>query len=68
MTEYEIKIKKVMDITNSVVDAFRKGHMSAAMLGDITDILDEYTDLIEETSTEAGMHEKMEYNVFPKFI
>ena len=48
-TEYEIKIKKVMGITESVVDAFRKGHLSPTVLGDITDILDEYTDLIEET-------------------
>ena len=48
MTEYEIKIKKVMDITESVVDAFRKGLLSPTVLGDITDILDEYTDLISE--------------------
>jgi len=49
VTEYEIKIKKVMGITESVVDAFRKGLLSSTVLGDITDILDEYTDLIEET-------------------
>ena len=49
VTEYEIKIKKVMGITESVVDAFRKGLLSPTVLGDITDILDEYTDLIEET-------------------
>jgi len=48
MSEYEMKIKTVMEITDTVVSAFRKGHLSAKELGDITDILDEYTDLIEE--------------------
>jgi len=48
MSEYEMKIKTVMEITDSVVSAFRKGHLSAKELGIITDILDDYTDLIEE--------------------
>ena len=50
VSEYEMKIKTVMEITDSVVSAFRKGHLSAKEVGDITDILDEYTDLIEETA------------------
>ena len=49
MSEYEMKIKTVMEITDSVISAFLKGQLSAKDVGNITDILDEYTDLIEET-------------------
>ena len=45
---YEEKIAKVLKVYGEVEDAWRLGKISLFTLNDISDIMDEYTDLIEE--------------------
>jgi hypothetical protein len=45
---YGDKIAKVLKVHSRVEEAWRKGHISMFTLNDLCDILDEYTDMIEE--------------------
>jgi len=44
---YEDKIAKVLKVYGEVEDAWRKGKVSIFTLTALSDILDEYTDMIE---------------------
>ena len=45
---YEDKIAKGLKVYGEVEDAWRKGKVSIFTLTDLSDILDEYTDMIED--------------------
>ena len=45
---YEDKIAKVLKVYGDVEQAWRNGKISLFTLNDLSDIMDEYTDLIEE--------------------
>ena len=45
---YEDKIAKAIKVYGEVEDAWRQGKISLFTLNDLSDILDEYTDMIEE--------------------
>ena len=45
---YEDKIAKVLKVYGEVENAWRKGKVSIFTLTALSDILDEYTDMIEE--------------------
>ena len=45
---YEDKIAKVLKVYGAVEDAWRNGKISLFTLTDLSDIIDEYTDMIEE--------------------
>jgi len=48
MMSYEDKIAKVLKVYGDVEQAWRSGKISLFTLNDLSDIMDEYTDLIEE--------------------
>jgi len=48
MMSYEDKIAKVLKVYGDVEQAWRNGKISLFTLNDLSDIMDEYTDLIEE--------------------
>ena len=45
---YEEKIAKVLKVHSDIENAWRNGKISVFTLNNLSDILDEYTDLIEE--------------------
>ena len=45
---YEDKIAKVLKVYGDVEQAWRNGKISLFTLNDLSDILDEYTDMVEE--------------------
>jgi len=45
---YEDKIAKVLKVYGDVEQSWRNGKISLFTLNDLSDILDEYTDMIEE--------------------
>ena len=45
---YEDKIAKVLKVYGDVEQAWRNGKISLFTLNDLSDIMDEYTDMIEE--------------------
>jgi len=45
---YENKIARVLKVYGDVEQAWRNGKISLFTLNDLSDIMDEYTDLIEE--------------------
>jgi len=48
VSSYEDKISKVLKVYGEVEDAWRAGKVSLFTLTDLSDILDEYTDMIED--------------------
>jgi hypothetical protein len=44
---YEDKIAKVLKVHSAIEDAWRHGKISVFTLNELSDILDEYTDMIE---------------------
>ena len=48
MMSYEDKIAKVLKVYGDVEQAWRSGEISVFTLNDLSDILDEYTDMVEE--------------------
>ena len=46
---YEEKVAKTLKVYSAIEDAWRQGKISVFTLNELSDILDEYTDLIEET-------------------
>ena len=45
---YEDKIGKVLKVYGEIEEAWRNGKVSLFTLNDLSDIMDEYTDMIEE--------------------
>jgi len=45
---YEEKVAKTLKVYSAIEDAWRQGKISVFTLNELSDILDEYTDLIEE--------------------
>lgn len=46
---YEEKVAKTLKVYSAIEDAWRQGKISVFTLNELSDILDEYTDMIEET-------------------
>ena len=47
---YEFKIEKVLDVHSGLNILWREGKLSVDTFNDLCEILDEYTDLIEEAT------------------
>jgi len=49
-SEYEFKIEKVLNVYSDLNILWRVGKVSVATFNDLCEILDEYTDFIEEVT------------------